>query len=355
MSSVVAAGPPLEPADFAVGHRSTEIVDPSRAGRTLGLDCWYPATDDQSPRTVYELLPGIGVTAAAGEGASATPGHHPLLVWSHGRSGTRTAYVMLCEGLAARGYVVVAPDHPGDMLLDWLTGTAVDDATNEQERVADIQLVLDRLLDDPTGDLAALPAIDATGVAVAGHSYGAFTAFALAASEADRPRIRGAAGLESLTRTIPTDDLRRIPVPLLMVVGAVDEVTPPASDADPAFAALTGHAVRRVDVERAGHQGCSDVGLYLELIDRVEGVPDLVPDLVRDFVEGMAAQVTGTIGDPWRPTVSLHLRILGAWLDEVNHRDSAGARAELDAIATEPGVVVREASPGPEVLERSDA
>ena len=38
----------------------------------------------------------------------------------------------------------------------------------------------------------------------------------------------------------------------------------------------------------------------------------------------MAADVTGTPGDPWRPTVGLHLRTLGDWLDEVLDRESAG-------------------------------
>ena len=355
MTSVVAAGPPLEPGGATVGRRAARLVDPTRDGRTLGLECWYPAEAVDHHPTIYELLPGIGVTAAALEDAPAAPGSHPLVVWSHGRSGTSTAYVMLCEGLAARGYVVVAPDHPGDTLLDWITGTAVDDATNERQRVADVQLLLDWLLGDRAGegrdDLGAVPPVDAARVAVAGHSYGAFTAFALAAAEHDRPRICGAAGLESLTRTIPRVALEQITVPLLMICGAFDDVTPPATDADPAFATLVNHVVHRVDIERAGHQGCSDVGLYLELIDQADGIPDLV----RDFVESMAAQVTGRVGDPWRPTVGLHLRTLGTWLDEVTGRDIRGARAELAKIAAEDGVRSRGTGTSPEVIERSDA
>ena len=66
-------------------------------------------------------------------------------------------------------------------------------------------------------------------------------------------------------------------------------------------------------IENAGHQACSDVGLYLELAPQVEGLPDLVAD----FLRSLADQVTGRAGDPWRPTVGLHLRILGAWLDEL--------------------------------------
>ena len=68
-----------------------------------------------------------------------------------------------------------------------------------------------------------------------------------------------------------------------------------------------------VDIEAAGHQGCSDVGLYLELAPQVEGLPDIVGD----YLLTLADQVTGTAGDPWRPTVALHLEILADWLDEV--------------------------------------
>ena len=70
---------------------------------------------------------------------------------------------------------------------------------------------------------------------------------------------------------------------------------------------------RRFDLAAAGHQACSDVGLYLELESQVDGVPDIVAA----FLASMADQVTGHAGDPWRPTVGLHLRILGAWLDDV--------------------------------------
>ena len=312
MTAELRAGPPLEPLSSAVGRSITFIVDERRADRLLGIDCWYPARAGDSAASVYELLPGIGFTSSALADAPAAPGPHPLVVWSHGRSGTRSSYSMLCEGLASRGYVVVAPDHPGDTLADWLLAAAVDDATNEAQRVEDVRFVVDAALGTRSG-LALIPEIDATRVAVAGHSYGGFTAFALAGAERPDARVRGAAGLQSFTRTLSRRVLARIDVPTLMVVGARDLTTPPGTDADPAFAALEGKRSRRVDIEHAGHQACSDVGLYLELAARVIGLPDLVGG----FLQSLADQVTGNAGDPWRPTVGLHLRVLGAWLDEL--------------------------------------
>jgi len=333
MTAELRAGPPLEPFSSAVGRSTTLIVDERRNDRLLGLDCWYPASGDDAPESVYELLPGIGFTSSARADAPAAAGPHPLVVWSHGRSGTRSSYSMLCEGLAARGYVVIAPDHPGDTLADWLLGAAVDDATNDIQRVDDARFVIDAVLGDRPG-LALIPEIDPASIAVAGHSYGAFTAFALAGAEPADERVGGVAGLQSFTRNLPDPVLARIGIPTLMVAGARDQTTPPATDADRAFAVLRSKRARRIDIENAGHQACSDVGLYLELAPRVEGLPDLV----RDFLESLADQVTGRAGDPWRPTVGLHLRILCAWLDELFERDADRARRDLEEVAHTAGV-----------------
>lgn len=337
--TAISAGPPVEAPRCQVGRTSTVLVDTTRADRSLAVECWYPADDSAvgAERSVYELLPGVGFAAGASTDALPVDGAHPLVVWSHGRTGTRTAYVMLCEGLAARGYIVVAADHPGDTLLDWMTGTAVDDETNESQRDADVRFVLDAVLAGslrgPDG-VATAPAIDAERIAVAGHSYGAHTSFALAGAATPDPRIRAVAGLQSLTRNLSRRVLARVAVPALMIVGARDQTTPPSTDADRAFAALRGDARSRFDIDRAGHQACSDVGLYQELVSQVDGLPDIVSDYVR----GLADQVTGRAGDPWRPTVGAHLEILGAWLDDVFDRDRTAARATLDTIATRDGI-----------------
>ncbi|HYA69367.1 MAG TPA: prolyl oligopeptidase family serine peptidase, partial [Acidimicrobiales bacterium] len=298
MDVVLRAGAPLEAHAGAIGRATTVITDPARRQRRIDLDCWYPASASGGPESTYEILPGIGFTASAVADAPVAPGRHPLLVWSHGRVGTRSSYVMLSEGLAARGYVVVAPDHPGDRLTDWLSGTAVDDATNEAQRVDDIRLVLDAVLGGGC-ELEAVSAIDAERVGVAGHSYGGYTAFALAGARQTDGRVGAVAGLEPFTRTLPASVLGRVGVPSLLVAGNRDTSTPPHTDASPAYAALSGDNAWMVGVESAGHQACSDVGLYLELAPRVGGLPDLVGT----FLSGFADQVTGQAGDPWRPTV----------------------------------------------------
>jgi predicted dienelactone hydrolase len=337
MALVFDAGAALEPGRHGVGRSESILVDSSRDDRVVPVDIWYPAAPDgHGERSVYELFPGIGFTATAETDVAVAAGRHPLVVWTHGRTGTRTTYVLLCEALAARGFMVAALEHAGDALADWILGAAVDDATNEINRVADVRFVLDELFDAESPFATITAHIDADRVAVAGHSYGGFTALALVGGTDPDLRVRAVAGLQSLTRSIPKQVLASITVPTLLVVGTHDATTPPSTDADRAWAKLGADPAWRVDVERAGHQACSDVGLYLELVHEI----DDLPDLVRDYVVSMAPDVTGTAGDPWRETVALHIRILGAFLDGALAIDVDRATHDLESVAALPGVSV---------------
>ena len=332
------AGEPLEPQPFAVGCRTFTVVDAARNGRRLVAEVWYPAAQRVAQPYRYELLTGVEmVSAGAHAGGAPATGSFALVLFSHGRTGTRFAYATFCEALAARGCVVVSSDHPGDGLLDWLGGTASDDRTNEVDRVADAHLLLESILgDQPVIDADLRAVIDEGGVVLAGHSYGAYTAFGAAAGSRGMPphaHVRAVVGYQAYTRTMSDALLERLAVPALLVVGESDTVTPAAVDADRPWRLLGGAPVWRLDLAGAGHQAVSDIALYAELAVHVAELPTIV----RDYLVATAASSTAAGAAPWRDVMRVELDVTWAFLQHVLRGDPA----DVDSVASGARVSVR--------------
>lgn len=336
------AGHPIEAPHHPVGRRTIQLTDHSRAGRLLGVDLWYPATASTAERSIYELLPGIAYAAAhAQHEPPARAGQFPLVLFSHGRTGMRISYAYLCEALAARGAVVASADHPGDALVDWLLSNNDDDRTNEVNRVADAHFVLHALLNgDPAVPVDVVNAIDHDRIALGGHSYGAYTAFATAAGSrgvAAHDRVRAIVGLQSYTRTMSDSLLGRITQPTLMVVSSNDQTTPPAVDAERPWALLRGHPTWRLDLDGAGHHASSDIALYAELAAHVPNVPDRV----REYLEFTAQASKPISGRTWRDLLAVQIATIWAFLQTVLDMDTEEGRAEADRLEALPGISLR--------------
>jgi predicted dienelactone hydrolase len=126
----VAAPAPTGP--NTVGTRSLRLVDSGRADpflengsrRELLVRFWYPANLRESctgaEYTSPEVwsyfsqllrLPLPGVTTNSCLNADIAEGAHPVVVFTHGYTGTFTDYTFLFEDLASRGYVVASVNH----------------------------------------------------------------------------------------------------------------------------------------------------------------------------------------------------------------------------------------------------
>ncbi|MBI4883193.1 MAG: hypothetical protein HY826_03980 [Actinobacteria bacterium] len=336
------AGHPIEHPHHPVGRRTIQLADHSRSDRALGVDVWYPAVSSSVARTTYELLPGVAYRAAhAQHEPPARAGQFPLVLFSHGRTGMRISYAFLCEALAARGAVVASADHPGDALVDWLVGSHDDDRTNEVNRVADAHFVLHALLHgDEVVPVEIINAIDHERIALAGHSYGAYTAFATAAGSrgvAPHERVRAVVGLQAYTRTMSDGLLGRITQPTLMVVSEHDRVTPPEIDAERAWALLRGRPTWRLDLQGAGHQASSDIALYAELAEHVP----LLPDMVREFLVVTAAGSAPTASRTWRELLAIQLRTMWAFLQIALDLDAESGMHEASRVEELPGIALR--------------
>ena len=317
------AAPPLEAPQNVVGHHSTLLVDESRNSRMLGVEIWYPAVS-ATVQSTYELFPGISFFAAsAQENAPVLEGTHPLIIWSHGRTGMRHNYSLLCEALAARGYIVISSDHPGDTLFDWALGTQVDDITNDRQRLGDVRFLIDCALGAGPEIAPWLSrCVDQSRIAVGGHSYGGLTALATVSSLHEFTpdvRVRAAVMAQGYTRILPDEVFTTTASPVLMVVANQDVTTPPSTDAEKAWGFLStrtdrvGEKSQRFNIDHAGHQASSDFGLYAELAPQVENLPDMLRAYLKLVVDESPIEWI----HKWRTTVLRHVVLIDEFLNSL--------------------------------------
>ena len=192
------------------------IVDHSRAcdyskgDRTLLTEIWYPATDEtrslppnklsdfllrgQAPPLLGAIRLGFGVKAedldatyknVAVRDARVRDGKFPLIVFSHGNGGMRFQSTFWCDHMASHGYVVMSCDHTGNAAATMVNGRMVlmDRKGREQaakDRPLDVSAQIDLMARwNKGGDSRFTGRIDVKNIAVAGHSFGGYTAGAV--------------------------------------------------------------------------------------------------------------------------------------------------------------------------------
>jgi predicted dienelactone hydrolase len=189
--------PPGRFGPYEVGLRQMEFYDESR-GRKLPTAVWYPAVlpIDGVPVKYLGILEGQAVADAPPLVRDAP---YPLVLFSHGNKGIGVQSFTFCEHLASQGLVVAAPDHPGNTLVD--NPDDEEMARSALERPPDIVFVMERLLAGSAGEDAFLEGLlDSVNLAVAGHSFGGYTALVLAGARASREEA-----LERCRTTHPED------------------------------------------------------------------------------------------------------------------------------------------------------
>jgi predicted dienelactone hydrolase len=180
---------PSAPGPFAVGVTTVDLFDSSR-WRTIPVDIWYPmdpANPDGSDN-VYELelfgLTLYEMATPARRDGTPLDGDWPAVMFSHGYGGIRFQSYFLTEHLASHGFVVIAPDHPGNTLMDFYN-LGSDEAAYQSsvDRPLDITFALDSVLDGSAGFRGS---IDPDRVGITGHSFGGWTSIQ---APLDDPRL----------------------------------------------------------------------------------------------------------------------------------------------------------------------
>jgi predicted dienelactone hydrolase len=156
-----------------------------------------PRTPIVSVRPLVLPAPGRGDDLDVRVSAPLTGHNLPVIVFSHGFGESMNSYAPLVDVWASHGFVVIQPTHLDSRSL----GLAPDDTRTPsiwRVRIEDLVSVLDRLdvLEKAVPGLAGR--VDHDRIAIAGHSWGATTASALAGA-----RIIGADGTPGATMTDP--------------------------------------------------------------------------------------------------------------------------------------------------------
>jgi pimeloyl-ACP methyl ester carboxylesterase len=235
----------------AVGTHCMRLIDPLREDpllrngtkRELMVRFWYPIASNANCRIADYFTPKVWAYLSEISGSSlpkvvthsclnapSAEGSHPILIFSHGYTGTFTDGGYLFEELASRGYVVISIAHtyestavefPDGRIAKSLFGSYLEtDSLRSDEqslrlarsvRLADLKFVLDqmKLLRVPGAWFAGK--LDLSRIAVMGHSLGAEVA--LASLQRD-PRVHAAVLLDA---PISDEDVGGTAKPLLIL------------------------------------------------------------------------------------------------------------------------------------------
>ncbi len=228
----------------------------------------------------------------------------PLLVFSPGNQTNVSFYAAIAEDLASRGYLVVGVDHPYQVAAVRLpNGTiATYDASMDSvlaggveakldERVADIEMVLDEILANPAVALSA--PVDTSRVGVLGHSLGG-----LSAAEACRSddRIVACLNIDGQGNGGPfgADVEDRAFDQPFMYLTKESVIHPEIASRFEAG----GIGTSRVVVPAANHGDFADGGIFASAINPFDSTASSVVEVARGFIASFFDQAMNSV-DEW--------------------------------------------------------
>jgi predicted dienelactone hydrolase len=251
-----------QPGIFGYFKESFELKDLKR-DRVFPVDLYLPDTQETTPL--------------------------PLVIISHGLGGDRLTFAYLASHLASYGFAVAVPEHPGsngERLMSLLNGLAKEVSSPQEliDRPQDITYLLNYL------QVNYSKKINVEGVGIIGQSFGAYTALAVSGAQLNfallkencqssksglnlslliqclgnklsegkenwrDERISATIAINPLTSSIfGREQLSKLQLPLMILTGSADTVTPAYIEQIQPFTWLTNPEKYLVLLEHATH------------------------------------------------------------------------------------------------------
>lgn len=238
---------------------------------TLNVEVWYPAkrnSEAGKDKQTYDLrdwLPKGAVKVADAKNKLAVcecyrdlpldteHGPYPAMLYIHGLGSVRIASVSTMAVWASHGFIVVAADHPGDMLTDFLAAAGFlsgcsSSGSDPGDMATEARGVLAAMNAKSAGFDFFGASMDLTRIALGGHSQGGGTV----ASMANTPNVKMVITLAPLGGGA----LNAAVASMLQVTGTIDSVTGYSTDA---YAKDKSPIRRHVGIRNAGHIDVTDL------------------------------------------------------------------------------------------------
>ena len=178
---------PTQRGPYKVGFERSSFTytsKPHDTERQIDYVFWYPTLRAEGLRVSYadnflRQPPGTQLRPPLAPTLPADPPTRPFLVFSHGNASFPEQSFYLTEFLASHGWIVIAPSHKGNTLLD---NEGAINFKSAIPRPQDVIALMDTLHTLPK-DHTLAGHLDLQRAGISGHSFGGYTTLALLGTE----------------------------------------------------------------------------------------------------------------------------------------------------------------------------
>ena len=202
-----------------IGHTAVTFIDSSRNNRTIPAEIYYPAV-------------------TSGDNTPIATGIFPLITFGHGFVMTWSAYQNFWEMLVPEGYIVVFPTTEGGL------------SPNHADFGEDLRFLITKIQGSGAGTSVPQTSVGITS-AIMGHSMGGGSSFLAAENNTVITTMVSFAAANTNPSSIFA--AQNISVPVLLLSGSNDCVTPPLQHQDIMYDSAASAYKTQVYVTGGGH------------------------------------------------------------------------------------------------------